>query len=221
MSKKLKNRKAIILGGSKGIGKEIARHLKKSCNKIYALSSKDIDTSNLESVKKFNKKFKSADIIVLNSGGPPNIEFKKISTEDWIKYFNQLFLSYCLILQNLKINKNGYIFYISSSIIKEPSENLIISSSLRIAFSSLLKSLSFTYSKKNISVINIAPGPFNTNRAKKLIKNVKLFERSLPTGKIGNPKDIGHFVGAVVNNNLSYLSGSTIYFDGNLLKSFI
>ena len=34
-------------------------------------------------------------------------------------------------------------------------------------------------SKKNISVINIAPGPFKTNRAKKLVKNMKLFEKNL------------------------------------------
>jgi 3-oxoacyl-[acyl-carrier protein] reductase len=218
---KLKDKKVIVLGGSKGIGKEIAKQLKISCKNVYALSSKDIDTSNLDSVKKFNKRFKSTDVLVLNSGGPPNIKFKNITKEIWIKYFNQLFLGYCIILQNIKINNDGYIFYISSSIIKEPSESLIISSSLRVGFSSLLKSLSISYSKKNISVINIAPGPFKTNRAKKLVKNMKLFEKSLPTGKIGNPKDIGHFVKSIVSNNIRYLSGSTIYLDGNILKSFI
>ena len=221
MQKKLKDRKVIVLGGSKGIGKEIAKQLKTSFRNVHALSSKDIDTSDLDSVRKFNKRFKSTDVIVLNSGGPPNINFKKITEETWIKYFNQLFLGYCMILKNIKINNNGYIFYISSTIIKEPSENLIISSSLRVGFSSLLKSLSINYSKKNISVINIAPGPFKTNRAKKLVKNMKIYEKSLPTGKIGNPKDIAFLVESIVTNNIRYLSGSTIYLDGNILKSFI
>lgn len=221
MQKRLKNKKAIILGGSKGIGKEIAKSLKKIYKNVHGLSSKEINTSDLNSVKSFCKKYKKTDILVLNSGGPPNIEFKKITTEDWQKYFNQLFLGFVLILKKLKINNNGYIFYISSSIIKEPTENLIISSSLRVAFSSILKSLSLNYSKNNVSIINIAPGPFKTNRAKKLVKNMKLFEKSLPKGKIGNPKEIGDFVGAIVENKISYISGTTIYFDGNISKSFI
>ena len=50
MVNKFKYKKAIVLGGSKGIGKEIARKLKLTCSKVHALSSKDIDTSDLNSV---------------------------------------------------------------------------------------------------------------------------------------------------------------------------
>jgi len=224
MTKTFNYKQAIVLGGSKGIGKEIAKYLKFSCKKVSALSSKDIDTSDLNSVVNFNKKFKMTDILVLNSGGPPNISFEKINEEDWYKYFNQLFLGYCMILKNIKINNNGYIFYISSSVIKEPSESLMISSSIRVAFSSILKSLSKSYSKKNISVINIAPGPFKTSRVKQLIgnqKDLKKYEKLLPTKKIGNPKEIGTFVNFIVKNKIRYFSGSTIYMDGNLSKSFL
>ena len=57
------------------------------------------------------------------------------------------------MLKNIKINKNGYVIYISSSIIKEPGNTLVISSSLRSAMSSLLKSYSIENSKKGISTI--------------------------------------------------------------------
>ena len=224
MTKTLKYREAIILGGSRGIGKDIAKHLKKSCKKIYALSSKDVDTSDLETVKNFNKKFRSTDILVLNSGGPPNIPFKDINEETWYRYFNQLFLVYCLILKNIKVRKNGYIFYISSSVIKEPTDSLVISSSLRVAFSSILKSLSKAYSLKRVSIINIAPGPFKTGRVKELIgssKDLKKYEKLLPTRKIGNPDEIGNFINFLVQNRIRYLTGSTIYMDGNLSKSFL
>lgn len=224
MIKASKYKQAIVLGGSSGIGREIANNLKLSCEKISALSSKDVDTSDLSSVRKFNKKFMKTDILILNSGGPPNIAFKKIDEKTWYKYFNQLFLGYCLILKNIKISNNGYIFYISSSVIKEPSNDLLISSSLRIAFSSILKSLSKSYSSKNISIINIAPGPFKTKRVKELIgndKKIKKYEKQLPTGKIGDPKEIGKFVNFIVKNKIRYLSGSTIYMEGNLLKSFL
>ncbi len=213
--------KAIILGGSKGIGKEISQKLKSLKIKTIACSRKEIDTSSLYSVKKFTKKHKSTDILILNSGGPPPLKFSKINEETWIKYFNQLFLGFLVLLKNIRINKNGYIFYISSSIIKEPSEQLIISSSIRAAMSSLLKSLSIEYSKKGISVINIAPGPLKTNRVKELVNNLKEFEKTLPTKKIGNPEEIGKFIKFIVSNKIKYISGSTIYFDGNLSKSFM
>ena len=213
-------KKAIVLGGSKGIGQQITKQIKSLGIKTYSCSRKNIDTSNLTSVRKFIKKHKSTDILILNSGGPPAISFEKISVNQWKTYFNQMFLSYFLILKYVKINKNGYVFYISSSIIKEPGDDLVISSSLRSATSSLLKSYSIKNSKKNISTINIAPGPFKTKRVQELVKDIKKFEKTLPTGKIGDPKEIGLFIKFILQNKIKYISGSTIYFDGNISKSF-
>ena len=76
------------------------------------------------------------------------------------------------------------------------------------------------FSKKGVSVISIAPGPFKTGRVKELIKDLKKFEKTLPTKKIGNPKEIGLLVNSIVKNRLKYLTGSTIYLDGNTVKSF-
>ncbi len=45
--------KAIVLGGSRGIGKAISESLKSINCDIFAASKEDIDTSNLESVKNF------------------------------------------------------------------------------------------------------------------------------------------------------------------------
>ena len=214
-------KKAIIIGGSKGLGAEISKEIKKLGIKTVSCSRKEIDTSNLNSVSNFAKKHKSTDILVLNSGGPPPLNFDQISINDWQKYFNQLFLSYFILLQKIKINKNGYVFYISSAIIKEPGDGIIISSSLRPAMSSLLKSISSKYSKKNISTINIAPGPFKTGRIKELVKDIKKMEKGLPSGKIGDPKEIGLFVKFIIENQIKYISGSTVYFDGNLNKSYL
>ena len=45
--------KAIVLGGSRGIGKAISNSLKLLEIDVFAASKKDIDTSNLDSVEKF------------------------------------------------------------------------------------------------------------------------------------------------------------------------
>ena len=61
---------AIVLGGSRGIGKAISESLKTINIDVFAASKNDIDTSNLESVREFLKKNNQTDILVLNTGGP-------------------------------------------------------------------------------------------------------------------------------------------------------
>jgi 3-oxoacyl-[acyl-carrier protein] reductase len=215
------NKKAIVIGGSKGIGKSISTELKKILSSVLECSSKDVDTSNLSKVKKFIKKNKSVDILILNTGGPPAKDFYKIEEVEWYKYFNQIFLSFALMLQQFKIKKYGYVFLISSSIVKEPASGLDISSSLRSGFVTLMKSVSRHPSNKKICFINIAPGPFKTTRLKKLVKNIRDYEKKLPSGKIGDPAEIGKFIKFIVENKIKYINGSTIYFDGNINNSII
>ena len=205
---------AIVLGGSRGIGKAISESIKSIGIDVFAASKKDIDTSNLDSVKKFLEKHTQTDILVLNTGGPASKQFATITEDDWKLYHNQLFLGFVTILQNIKINDNGYIFLISSNVIKEPNTKLIVSSAYRAAFSEVFKVLSKEYAQKNISCINIAPGPINTDRTQELIENVKEFEKSLPMKRLGEPEEIGNFVKAIIENNIKYLSGVTINFDG-------
>jgi len=206
--------RAIVLGGSRGIGKAISTSLKSIKIDVLATSKNDIDTSDLNSVRDFLEKNRQTDILILNTGGPAPKPFSVITEEDWKIYHNQLFLGFCTILQNIKINDNGYIFLISSNVIKEPNPKLIISSAYRAAFSEVFKILSKEYAQKNISCINIAPGPINTDRTQELIENIKEFEKSLPMKRLGNPEEIGNFVKAIIENKIKYLSGVTINFDG-------
>ena len=207
-------KKAIVLGGSRGIGKAISDSLNSLEIDVITASKQDVDTSNLKSVKEFLDKHDTVDILVLNTGGPPMKEFKKISEDDWNHYHNQLFLGFCTILQKISINSNGYIFVITSNVIKEPSSKLIISSAYRTAFSSVFKILSKEYAQREISCINIAPGPINTDRTKELVNDVDEYAKTLPMKRLGDPKEIGNFVKSIVENDIKYLSGSVINFDG-------
>ena len=206
--------KAIVLGGSRGIGKAIADSLKSIEIDVFAASKNDIDTSNLDTVMNFLDMHNETDILILNTGGPKPKLFPTITEQDWGKYHNQLFLGFCTILQKMKINENGYIFLISSNVIKEPNTKLIISSAYRAAFSEVFKVLSKEYAQNNISCINIAPGPINTDRTREIIDNIDEFEKTLPMKRLGEPEEIGNFVKAIVENKVKYLSGVTINFDG-------
>ncbi len=205
---------AIIIGGSRGIGKAISDGLKSIGYDVVSTSKKELDTSDLSSVKNFIENNKTTDILVLNTGGPPAKEFDTVTEDEWQKYHNQLFLGFCILLQNITINDGGYVFLISSSVIKEPDPKLVISSAYRSAFSSVLKILSKKFAERNISCVNIAPGPINTDRTRELFDNVKEFEKTLPMKRLGEPEEIGNFIKSIVENKIKYLSGVVINFDG-------
>ncbi len=218
---KKKINRSIVLAGSKGIGKAISKNLSFISQKTIALSSKNLDTSKIGDVKKFIKKYKNADVLVLNTGGPESLDFKKITEKIWIRYFNQLFLSFSIILRDLKINDNGYIFLISSFHIREINPKLLISNSLRIGFWSLLKGISYELAKRNITCLNIAPGPIDTERLRKLNKDIPALLKQLPLKRLGKPDEIGKLVRSIIENDIKYLNGTTIFFDGGKSKSLI
>jgi 3-oxoacyl-[acyl-carrier protein] reductase len=205
--------KAIVLGGSKGIGKAIAEALSSIGCDVLAASRKDIDTSNLSSVRQFIKKQKQTDILVLNTGGPPPKQFGEVTEKEWQRYHNQLFLGFCILLQKLKVSNGGYIFVITSGVIKEPNPRLVISSAYRLAFTAVFKLVSKELAARNISCINIAPGLINTDRLRDL-GNADELAKGLPMKRLGEPKEIGNFVKSIVQNKVKYLSGVTINFDG-------
>jgi len=215
-------KKALVLAGSRGIGGAIADALDEiEFLDVNALSSKDFDSSDLESCMKLCDLYESVDVLVLNTGGPPAKEFSEISVDDWNKYHNQLFLGFVLILQNLKVNDGGFIFLISSYNIKEPDAKLVLSNTYRIAFSSLLKSLAPSFAEREVSCVNIAPGPMDTDRFNELNSDPVAVGKSFPMKRVGRPSEIGDFVASIVEKDISYLSGVTINFDGAISKGVL
>ena len=212
----MNKKKAIVLGGSSGIGKAIVDSLDKTNFDIVNPTSNILDTSNIEQIKEFIEREKVTDLLVLNTGGPPAKDFFSISEDEWLQYYYQLFYGFVYLLQNIKVNDDGYIFLISSHTIKNPENKLILSNAFRVALTSVLKTLSKIYAEKNISCINIAPGPIKTNRLLNLVDDMKSFEESLPMKRAGNPNEIGLFIKSIIDNDIKYLTGVSINFDGGL-----
>jgi 3-oxoacyl-[acyl-carrier protein] reductase len=206
--------KTIVLGGSRGIGAAITKRLSLiENNEVFSYSS-DLDTGNLEQISSLVDTHEEVDILVLNTGGPPAIDFFDIDEETWQKYHNQLFLGFCKLLQGIHVKNNGYVFLISSFNIKEPNPKLVLSNAYRMAFVSVFKSLSKLLASRKVSFINIAPGPIHTDRLESLVEDLDKLAEELPMKYLPEPDEIGRFVSAIVEKEIKYLSGVTINFDG-------
>ncbi len=217
--------KAVVFAGTRGIGGEISKRLRAIADEVVATGRKDVDTSDLDSVKSFCGRHPWADVLVLNTGGPDPIPFDEISEDQWRIAFHQLFLSFAIVLQRIEVRNDGFVFLISSATVREPDPKLILSNCYRVALTSLCKTLSKLWMSRRVTFVNIAPGPTRTDRLRDLLRKsgrtLEQLEAALPTGRVADPAEIGEFVRFVVEKRITAINGATISFDMGLSASLL
>ena len=163
--------KAIVLGGSRGIGKAISDSLKTIDIDVLATSQKDIDTSNLNSVKEFLKINNETNILILNTGGPKPKPFSIVTEEDWSKYNNRLFLRLVTMLQNIKVNDHQVN-------IKIKDNDLSIEETGKIQLEKDFDEIDYSISKIDDKInfdSNIKISELKIKNQKNIQKNIKTF----------------------------------------------
>lgn len=190
MSKNL----ALILGGSKGIGFEVATQmLAKDYNiilnsrtpfeaynklktnypedKIILLPGDISEDSTLKNLIDILENLNKLDSILINYGGPNIKPFYEIHYNEWIDYFKLMFLSPLEIIKNtikyLKNSEYPRIVAITSFTTKKITKNMIVSNSLRIALVNALKTINLELSEEfngKLLINAVAPGYINTHR---------------------------------------------------------
>ncbi|MCX7869986.1 MAG: SDR family oxidoreductase [bacterium] len=185
---------ALILGGSKGIGFEVANQmLAKNYNiilnsrtpfeaynklktnypedKIILLPGDISEDSTLKNLIDILENLNKLDSILINYGGPNIKPFYEIHYNEWIDYFKLMFLSPLEIIKNtLKYLKNSEyprIVAITSFTTKKITPNMIVSNSLRIALVNALKTINLELSEGfngKLLINAVAPGYINTTR---------------------------------------------------------
>ena len=200
MNNEIKNKIAIVTGGSEGIGFAIANALSLKGAKVLIVSrnkkkleiaKKKIklknsiidyfigDVSNKKTaekvVNKCNKLWGSVDILINNAGGPPPGKLLDHKDAEWEKSINTNLLSVIRfsrsVIPAMKIKKWGRIISISSTIAKEPSPPMILSATSRAGVMSFSKTLAIEFAEFNITTNVISVGGVLTKRLTNLIQN--------------------------------------------------
>ncbi len=196
----IKNKVALVLASSKGLGKAVALELAKEGAKVIicgtdaaalAATEKEInavaqnkvltivcditdEAQRKNLVEKSVQAFGDVEILVTNTGGPAAGPFEQFKLDDWKHLYNLLFLSAVDIIQQLlpgmKQKGWGRILTITSVAVKQPADNLISSNAVRTSLLGLVKSLSNEVAIHGITVNNILPGYTSTNRLQGLIE---------------------------------------------------
>jgi len=177
----------------------------------------------------------SVDALVVNGGGPPAGTFDEIDDRTWqIGYENTLMSAVRLIravLPGMRSRKSGSILTVTSSSVKEPIDNLLLSNVYRSGVTSLVKSLSIQEAKHNIRINNLVPGFFDTDRLRELdqrnsgewrlsLENVrKINFEKIPMGRYGDPDEFGKAAVFLLSEAASYVTGETFVIDGGKMRT--
>lgn len=240
----LKDKVAIITGGTRGIGYETVKLFtennatvilfgsKKETvdNAIERLKKEDItaygyypDLNNYEEVKEvveeINNKYGHIDVLVNNAGISANKIIDDTSYEDFEKIINlnvnAMFSVTKAVVPYMKKQHNGVILNTSSmvSIYGQPSG--IGYPTSKFAVNGFTKSLARELGSYNIRVNAVAPGVTNTDMVAKLPKEViEPLIKTIPLGRIGEPKDIANAFLFLASDMASYITGTILSVDG-------
>jgi 3-oxoacyl-[acyl-carrier protein] reductase len=219
-----------LLGAAKNIRKEVEG---------VRLYTHPLDVADASSVRLWVQdtlaELGTVDALVVNGGGPPAGTFDEIDDPAWLAgYENTLMSAVRLIrevLPEMRRKQSGSILTITSSSVKEPIDNLLLSNVYRSGVTSLVKSLSIQEGKKGIRINNLVPGFFDTDRLKELDqRNSAEWDLSLeqvrksnfnkiPMGRYGDPEEFVKAALFLLSEAASYVTGETFVIDGGKMRT--
>ena len=197
MDLQLKGKTALILGGSKGLGRGVAdalaaegvavalvargqEGLDRAVFEITSRGAKAIgfaaDLANWPSLEAAadgaRKELGHIDILLNNSGGPPPSGVVGVSAKVWEDQYNAMVLPLFritdLLIGDMRTRKWGRIINVASISVVEPIMTIGVSNTLRSAIVGWAKTLATEVARDGITVNTLLPGVISTDRTVQL-----------------------------------------------------
>jgi 3-oxoacyl-[acyl-carrier protein] reductase len=243
----LQGRTAIVCGASAGIGLGVAEALveeganvvmfarrqdvlEREAVRLGALAVPGDVTAPLDAervVAMAVQAYGGIDVLVNNSGGPARTRALELDDASIEAAVRLLLVSAVrltnLCLPNLERSGRGRVINITSSTVKEPVDNLVLSNAVRPGVVGWAKTLAREVGPKGITVNSIAPGRIDTERIREVYPEGPTADdlAGIPLRRLGTPREIGDVVCFLASDRASYITGTVIPVDGGLSRGLI
>ncbi|MFZ8864242.1 MAG: 3-oxoacyl-[acyl-carrier-protein] reductase [Rickettsiales bacterium] len=236
----LSNKKALVTGGSRGIGtkiaqafiqrgaqviitgtneeklKEIANIAGKNCSYVVADLSQQQDIENL-----INNHCQDLDILVNNAGITKDNLLLRMKDQDWQQVLDvNLSAAYKLIrgsIRGMLKKRSGRIINLSSVVAASGNPGQANYCAAKAGIVGMSKSIALEIAARGITVNCISPGFIQTDMTNKLTEEqVAQITKNIPSGKMGQVDDIANAAIFLASDEASYITGQNLHINGGL-----
>jgi 3-oxoacyl-[acyl-carrier protein] reductase len=254
MNLNIKGRSYLICGATAGFGRATLEALYEEDANVYAVARtqkaldelKEIypkintfcgDVTHTDFIDNLLSKIDVENLngVLVNAGGPPAMKFEETKIDDWDKAYNQIvrwkvYLTQELVKRTRAAGRMKFV-YVESASVKQPIENLILSTSLRLSIVGMVKTISQELATSGLRFNVLGPGYHGTAAVDRLIskraENESIsfaeaknqIESNLPMGIMGDANDFGKIAAFLFSDYANYMNGLVIPVDGGFLKS--
>ena len=170
------------------------------------------------------------DILINNAGGPPPGDFRDWNRDDWIRALDANMLSAIelirAVVDPMIARRFGRIVNITSSAVKAPIDILGLSNGARSGLTGFVAGIARKTVRHNVTVNNLLPGPFDTDRLAANIRfraeaegveEAEMRRRMMaanPAGRFGDPAEFGRACAFLCSAHAGFMTGQNILLDG-------
>jgi 3-oxoacyl-[acyl-carrier protein] reductase len=168
------------------------------------------------------------DILVTNTGGPPpSPDPLAYSDAQWEAAYRDLVLAPMALVQKvlpgMRQRHWGRILNLSSSAVREPIPNIMLSSAHRSGILAAFKTLARHVAADGVTVNSVLPGRIATQRIIDLSGSLQAAQKAaateIPVGRLGRVDEFGAAAAFLCSEPAAYITGVALLVDGGLTRS--
>lgn len=214
--------KALVTGGSRGLGKEIVEVFKENQIEVVAPTRDELDLSRPESIEKFIQANQSANFSILVNNAGINFPQALADSPDelWEQTIQvnlsgprQLLKGFLPAMCELRY---GRIVNISSVFAIVSKTKRSSYSAAKSGLDGLTRAIAVEYGEHGVLINSVCPGFLDTDLTHKnnTPADLEKIKAQIPLGRLASPKEVALFVAFLCSNKNTYVTGQSLIIDG-------